>query len=81
MVAVKWGTRGTRPPTFSDSGDIICHVSPHFLFRFRNIYLFHANLPPTFYNKIAPMNSSVLKLGIYAAVCAVCLVYQNSVRV
>ena len=25
--AITWGT---RPPTFSDSGDIICHVPPHF---------------------------------------------------
>jgi len=24
--AIRWGTRGTRPPTFSDSSDIICHV-------------------------------------------------------
>jgi len=22
MGAIRWGTRGTRPPTFSDSGDI-----------------------------------------------------------
>jgi len=27
MGAINWGT---RPPTFSDSGDIICHVILHF---------------------------------------------------
>jgi len=33
MGAIRWG-RGARPPTFSDSGDVIC---PNiFLFRFRN---------------------------------------------
>ena len=32
MGAIRWGTRGTRPPTFSDSEDILCHVLPYFLF-------------------------------------------------
>jgi len=31
MGAIWWGTRGTCPPTFSDGGDIICHV-PHTFF-------------------------------------------------
>ena len=31
MHAICWGTRGTCPPTFSDRGDIICHVPPTFL--------------------------------------------------
>jgi len=30
MRAIRWGTRGTRPPIFLDSGDIICYVLPHF---------------------------------------------------
>ena len=35
MGAIWWGTRGTRPPTFSDGWDMICHVPPHFfLLRF-----------------------------------------------
>jgi len=63
MGAIRWGTRGTRPPTFSGSGDIICHF-PHILFLRLKIYWFHTNLPPpTFYNKIASM--VVVKRGIY----------------
>ena len=42
-------------PTFSDNGDIICHVHPHFFFRFHNILVSHQAVPLTFYNKIAPM--------------------------
>jgi len=57
--AIRWGTRATRPLTFSDSGDIICHVPPHFLFRFRNILVSHQAVPLTFYNKIALMVVSV----------------------
>jgi len=34
MGAIWWGTRGTCPPTFSDGGDVICHVPPLFLFGF-----------------------------------------------
>jgi len=30
MGAIRWGTRGTRTPSFSDSGDKICHVLPHY---------------------------------------------------
>ena len=30
MSAMRWGTRGTCPPTFSDGGDKICHVPLHF---------------------------------------------------
>jgi len=34
MGEIRCGTRGTCPPIFLDSGDIICH-SPHvFLFKF-----------------------------------------------
>jgi len=34
MGAIWWGTWGTCPSTFSGGEDIICHVSPLFLFRF-----------------------------------------------
>ena len=30
MGAIRWETRGTRPPTFSDSGDLIYNVTPYF---------------------------------------------------
>jgi len=30
MGAIRWGTRGMCPPTFSTGGDIICHVPPLF---------------------------------------------------
>jgi len=30
MGAIRWGIRGTCPPTFSDGEDIICDVPPHF---------------------------------------------------
>jgi len=40
MGAIRWGTRGTRPPTFSDSGDIICHDPTFFSLGFV-IYWFH----------------------------------------
>jgi len=53
MGAIKWGTRGTRPPTFPDSGDIICHVPQIFLLRFPNILVSHQAVSLTFYNKIA----------------------------
>ena len=53
MGAIRWGTRGTRPPTFSDSGDIICQVPHIFLFRFGNRLVSHQAVPLTFYNKIA----------------------------
>jgi len=46
MGAIRWGTRETRPLTFSDSRDIICHVPPHFLFRFCNILVSHQSVPP-----------------------------------
>jgi len=55
MGAIMWGTRETRPPTFSDSEDIICHAPHIFLFRFRNILVSHQAVPLTFYNKIALM--------------------------
>ena len=55
MGAIMWGTRGMRPPIFSDSGDIICHVPHIFLFRFRIILVSHQAAPLTFYNKIVPM--------------------------
>jgi len=55
-VHVQCTNGGTRPPTFSDSGDIICHVPAQFLFRFRNILVSHQAVPLTFYNKIALMN-------------------------
>jgi len=62
MGAIRWGTRGMRPSTFSDSGDIICHVPPHFLFRCRNILVSHQPAPPLFYNKIAPMHGMLHEL-------------------
>jgi len=35
MGAIWWGTGETFPPTFSEGGDIICYIFPHFfLFRF-----------------------------------------------
>ena len=52
MGANRWGA---RHPTFSDSGDIICHVPHIFLFRFRIILVSHQTVPPTFYNKTALM--------------------------
>jgi len=57
MGAIRWGT---RPPTFSDSEDIICHV---FLFRFRNVLVSHQAVPFTFYNKIAlmPLRDAILE--------------------
>ena len=55
MGAIRWGTRETGPPTFSDSGDIICHVPHIFLFRFGNILVLHQAVSLTFYNKIALM--------------------------
>jgi len=64
MGAIRWGRGGRVPPTFSDSGDIICHVSSHFLFRYRNILVSHQPVPPTFYNKIAPMIDSECKTKI-----------------
>ena len=54
MGAIKWGTRGTRPLTFSDSGDIMCHVLPHFLFRFRNILVSQQPVTPCFTIKLRP---------------------------
>jgi len=30
MRAIRCGARGTRPPTFSVRGDVICHANPHF---------------------------------------------------
>ena len=45
MGAIRWGTRGTRPPTFSGSGDIICHF-PHILFLRLNILVSHQPAPP-----------------------------------
>jgi len=55
MGAIRWGTWGTRPPTFSDCGNIIRHVPHIFLLRFRNILVSHQVVHPTFYNKIALM--------------------------
>jgi len=40
------GHGGRVPPTFSDSGDIICHTPRIFLFRFRNILVSHQAAPP-----------------------------------
>jgi len=45
------GDTGTLPPTFSESGDIICHVLI-FLLRIRNILVLHQTAPLTFCNKI-----------------------------
>jgi len=56
MGAIRWGTWGASPPTFSDSGDTICHVPHILLFRFCNILVSHQAVPPTFYNKIALMS-------------------------
>jgi len=63
MGAIMWGTRGSRPPTFSDSEDIICHLAHIFLFRFRNILVSHQAYPLTFYNKIALMTTTDLMFG------------------
>ena len=52
MGTIRWGT---RPPTFSDSGNIIHHVPHIFLFRFRNLLVSHQVVHPTFCNKIALM--------------------------
>jgi len=59
MGAIRWGTRGRVPPTFSDSGDLICHVPHIFLFSFRNISVSHQAVPLTFYNKIALMHTNI----------------------
>jgi len=64
MGASRWGTRGTRPPTFSDSGDLICHVPPHFLFRFRNILVSHQTVPPHFATKLRSCPESYANLII-----------------
>jgi len=53
--AIRWGTQVMRPPTLSDSGDIIWDVTPHCLCRYRNILVSHQAAPLTFYNKIALM--------------------------
>jgi len=45
--AIRWGTQGTRPTTFSDIGDIICHVPYILLYRFRNICCLHTKLSPS----------------------------------
>jgi len=55
MGTIRWGHGERVPPTFSDSGDIICHVHHIFIFRFRNILVSHQAVPLTFYNKIARM--------------------------
>jgi len=41
-----------RPPTFSDSGDIIYHVLHILLFRFRNILVSHQADPSHFTAKL-----------------------------
>jgi len=46
---------GMRPSTFSDSGDIICHVPHILLLMFCNILVLHQVATLTFYNKIALM--------------------------
>jgi len=51
------GHGGRVPPTFSDSGDIICHFPHIFLFRFRNVLVSHQAVPLTFCNKIALMHT------------------------
>ena len=45
MGAIRWGTRGMRPPTFSDSGDIIYYL-PH-IFLGLVICWFHTKLSPS----------------------------------
>ena len=45
MSAIRWGTRGRVPTSFSDSGIIICHVPHLFLFTFRNILVSHQAAP------------------------------------
>jgi len=50
------GHGGHVTPTFSDSGDTICHVPHILLFRFSNILVSHQAVPPTFYNKITLMS-------------------------
>jgi len=61
MGAIRWGTRGRVPSTFSDSGNIICHVPHIFLFRFRDILVAYQAVPLTFYNKTALMLQVVVK--------------------
>jgi len=54
MGAMRWGTGETRPPTVSESGDIICHV-PHIFFLGFVICWFHTNLSsPHFTTKLRP---------------------------
>jgi len=55
------GHRGRVPPTFSDSGDVICHVPRFLLFRFCNILVSHQAVPLTFYNKTALMGTRNLR--------------------
>jgi len=48
MGTIRWGTRGTRPPTFSDSGDIQKYaMSPTFFSLGFVIYCFHTKLSPS----------------------------------
>jgi len=55
MGAIRWGTRGTTPPTFSDTWDIICHVPLHLLFRFCNILVSHQPVSLHFTTKLRPL--------------------------
>jgi len=48
MGATRWETWGKRHPTFSDSGDIIRHVTPYFLFRLHTILVSHQPVPSHF---------------------------------
>jgi len=62
MGAIRWGTRGTRPPHFIRQRVYIMPCPPHFLFRFHNILVSHQPVTPTFYNEIASMHTSTVLL-------------------
>jgi len=73
MGAIRWGTRVTRPHTFSDSG-IWYVMSPHiFLFRFRNVLVSHQAAPSHVTTKLR----SWIELQLDNRKCAIRVVYKH----
>ena len=64
MGAIRWGTRGTLPPTVSGIEDMMYIVPPHFPFRFCNILVSHQPAPHILQQNCAHALHKVGKQGI-----------------